>query len=308
LDLADHIAEQAKDAATLADLTRTHAPSLYRLMRTLASLGILTEDEEHRFALTPLGEALKTGAPGSARSAVLTLAGDLWWRSWGELVHCIKTGETGVQKACGMTGWEWLNDHPQERTWFEETMVGFHGNEPHAVAAVYDFSASRTIVDVGGGIGHLLATILTRYRDARGILLELPDVEGDAIKHITSRGLSERIAFQGGDFFKHVPAGGDSYLLSHVIHDWSDDKCLAILGNCRSAMKSGGRLLIIEMVLPPGDTPHLGKLADMEMLVMSGGQERTENEFAELLHSAGFSLERVIPTDSLSSIIEAFSK
>jgi hypothetical protein len=153
----------------------------------------------------------------------------------------------------------------------------------------------------------MLATILTHFTDARGILLELPDVERDAIRHIATRGLSERIAFESGDFFKNVPAGGDTYILSHVIHDWNDDKCLIILGNCRKAMSPGSRLLIIEMVLPPGDTPHLGKLADMEMLVMSGGQERTEQEYSTLLDQSGFRLKKVIPTESQSSIIEAVS-
>jgi len=305
LGLADLLTEGPKSAVELAEATHTHETSLHRLMRTLASLGILTEDTDHRFALTLLGEALKTGAPGYARSSILSLVGDCRWRSWGEFLYCLETGETGVKKAFGMTGWEYLEQHPQEMTYFQELMIGFHGHEPAAVAAAYDFSGFQTVVDIGGGTGNMLVTILDHYPVIRGVLFDLPDVVREAPALIQARGLTDRVTVEAGDFFTNVPTGGDAYLLSHVIHDWNDDQCLSILGHCHRAMNPDGRLLIIEMVLPEGDVPHLGKLADMEMLVMAGGLERTEQEYGTLLGKAGFRLASLLPTKSAVGVVEA---
>jgi hypothetical protein len=305
LGLADHLAGGPKSAAELAVPTRTHAPSLHRLMRTLASLGVLSEDIDHRFALTPLGEALKAGAPGSARATILALGGDWWWRGWEQVVYCVETGSTSMQKTSDMSVFEYLAKHPEEASDFNEAMIGFHGGEPPAVAAAYDFSSFKTVVDVGGGTGNLLAAILGRHPGARGILADLPHVAREAPALIETRGLQDRVTIEPIDFFKSVPAGGDAYLLSHVIHDWNEDQCLTILGNCRKAMKSSGRLLIIEMVLPAGDMPHPGKVLDIAMLVMPGGQERTEEEYGTLLGKAGFRLTRVVPTKSAVSVVEA---
>jgi len=305
LGLADHLADQPKSAAELAGPTGTDKPSLHRLLRTLASLGILSEDPDHRFALTPLGEALKTDAPGYARSSILSLAGDLRWRSWGEFLYCLETGETGVKKAFGMMGWEYVAQHPQEMTYFQEAMIGFHGREPAAVAAAYDFSGFQTVVDIGGGTGNMLTTILDHFPATRGVLFDLPNVVREAPALIQTRGLTDRITVEAGDFFTSVPTGGEAYLLSHVIHDWNDDQCLTILGHCLRAMNPSGRLLIIEMVLQDGDVPDFGKVADMEMLVMAGGQERTEQEYGTLLGKAGFRLTCVVPTESAVGVVEA---
>ncbi len=305
LSLADHLAKGPQSADTLAGPTETHAPSLYRLMRTLANLGILTEDASHRFALTPLGDALKTGAPGSARATILTLANETWVRGFGRLLYSVQTGKSGFEQLLGMPIFDWLAKHPQEASLFSETMVGFHGAEPSAIAAAYDFSALKTIVDVGGATGNLLTTILGRYPKSSGILYDLPHVVRDAPALIEARGLTGRVTIQAGSFFERVPSGGDAYLLSHVIHDWSEEQCLTILGHCRRAMNSDSRLLIIEMVLPPGDTPHPGKMLDMMMLVGPGGQERTEQEYGTLLAKARLLLTRVVPTESPVSVVEA---
>ena len=305
LGLADHLAGGPKSAAELAGPTRTHAPSLHRLMRTLASLGILSEDANRRFALTSLGEALKTGAPGCARATILFLAGDWWWQAWQHILYCFKTGKTGMKKEFGMTSYEYLAKHRQDASYFNEAMIGFNTGEPPAVAAAYDFSAFDTVVDVGGGTGNLLATILERHPGPRGILADLPRVVRDASALINARGLRDRITTKAIDFFKSVPGGGDAYLLSHVIHNWSEEQCLTIFGNCRKAMKPRGRLLIIETVLPAGDTPHPGKLLDIAMLVMPGGKERTEEEYGTLLSKAGFRLTHVVPTESAVSVVEA---
>lgn len=305
IGLADYLASGAKSAAEIAAPTKTHARSLHRLMRTLASLGLLTEEKGGRFALTPLGEALKSGAPGSARSTVLALAGQWAWRAWEEFPHSLATGKTGMEKAHGLPLFDFLARHPEEASRFSEAMVGIHGAEPPAVAAAYDFSGFGTIVDVGGATGNLLVHVLDRHRKPRGLLYDRPHVVKDAPALIGKWGLSDRIAIESGSFFDSVPAGGDAYLLSHIIHDWSEEQNLGILGHCRRAMKPGARLLIVEMVLPPGDTPHFGKLTDMVMLALPGGEERTEEEYRTLLGKAGFRLERVVPTESPVSVVEA---
>src|SRR5215217_6375274 len=174
LSLADHLAKGPMGAEQLAGPTGTHAPSLYRLMRTLASLGILTEDAQHRFALTPLGEALKTGAPGSARTTILTMASDWWMRGFGQLMYSVQTGKPGFEKYLGMPVFDWLAKNPVEASMFSETMVGFHGAEPPAVAAAYDFSGLKTIVDVGGATGNLLTAVLAKHPGSRGVLYDLP--------------------------------------------------------------------------------------------------------------------------------------
>jgi hypothetical protein len=304
IGLADQLAAGPKNAAELAGPMRMHAPSLHRLMRTLASLGILTERDAQRFALTPMGEALKTGAPGSARATVIAFGG-AFWRGWEQIVYSLETGNTGFDKAHGMPLFEYLKQHPAEASDFSEAMVGFHGEEPPAVAQAYDFSGFKTVVDVGGATGNLLAAILTRHAGPRGVLFDMPHVVGDAPALLKAHGVDNRVTIEAGSFFETVPAGGDCYLLSHIIHDWNEGKCLTILGHCRKAIKPGGRLLIIEMVLPAGDTPHPGKVLDMVMLVFPGGQERTEAEYGALLGKAGFRLNRVVPTASAVSVVEA---
>jgi O-methyltransferase domain/Dimerisation domain len=304
LGLADHLV-RPKRADELAGPTNTDAPSLYRLMRTLAHLGLMTEDGAQHFSLTPLGDALKTGTPGAARAAILTLASPMMLRGWEHLLHSVQTGKSGVEQSLGMPLFDWLAKHPEEASLFSETMVSFHGAEPPAVAEAYDFSRMTTIVDVGGATGNLLTAILARYPGSRGILYDLPHVVRDAPTLIQARGVADRVTIEAGSFFDRVPGDGDAYLLSHIIHDWSEDQCLTILGHCRRAMKSASRLLIIEMVLPSGDTPHPGKMLDMMMLVGPGGQERTEAEYRTLLDKAGLRLTRVVPTASAVSIVEA---
>jgi hypothetical protein len=305
LGLADQLASGPKSAAELADAVQAHAPSLHRLMRTLASLGILAEQAEQRFALTVLGEALKTGAPGSARSSLMFLGNPAHQTSWNNMVYSVRTGKPGFDKAHGVNLFEYLACHPEIASLFSETMVGLHNQEPPAVAAAYDFSAFNTIIDVGGATGNMLAAILARHPGPRGILFDRPHVVTDAPALLDAKGVRDRVTIEPGDFFKSVAAGGDAYILSHIIHDWNDDQCLTILGHVRKAMNPAGRLLIVEMVLAPGDAPHPGKMLDMTMLVQVGGQERTEAEYGLLLARAGFRLTRVVPTASAASVVEA---
>jgi O-methyltransferase domain len=305
LGLADHLLHGPKTADDLAIRTNTDSASLYRFMRTLGHLGLVTEDAVGRFSLTPLGDSLKTGAPGAARAAILTLANPMMSRGWDHLLYSVQTGKSGLEQSVGMPFFDWLAAHPEEASLFSETMVSFHGAEPPAVAAAYDFSTAKIIVDVGGATGNLLTTILAKYAGPRGILFDLPHVVRDAPALIQARGVGDRVTIEAGSFFERVPEGGDAYLLSHIVHDWTEDQCLTILRHCRHAMKQEGRLLIVEMVLPPWNTPHPGKMLDMMMLVGPGGQERTEQEYGALLGKAGLSLIRVVPTASPVSIVEA---
>jgi len=303
LKLSDHLSDGPKSAEELARATATNPKALYRVMRTLASLGFYTEDSTHRFSLKPFGELLKSGTVGHA--STLILAGDVITRPLENLLYSVQTGNPAFEQAFGMPLFEWFGKDPEVASLFSQTMVGFHGAEPPAVAAAYNFSGIKTLVDVGGATGNLLSTILATHGGLRGILFDLPHVVGDAPPLLKQRGVEDRVEIQPGSFFEFVPSGGDAYMLSHVIHDWSEAQCLTILGNCRRAMASDNRLLLIEMVLASGDAYHPGKLTDIVMLNVPGGQERTEPEYRELLAKAEFRLTRVVPTDSAVSVIEA---
>ena len=272
-------------------------------MRTLASLRFFVEDAEHRFALRPLGAALKSGTPSHA--AALTLGGELLTRSLDNVLYSVQTGKTAFERSFGMPLFDWLTANPVEASLVNETMIGFHGTEPPAIASAYDFSAFQTIADVGGSTGNLLTTILSQHPGPRGILFDLPHVVRDAPALIQNRGLGDRIRIEAGTFFESVPAGADAYILSHIIHDWNREQCLIILDRCRCAMNSGGRLLLAEMVLPDGDAPHPGKMLDVVMLTVTGGEERTASQYGALLDAAGFRMTRVVPTASLATIVEA---
>ena len=306
LQLADHLSAGPKTAEDLAALTGAHVPTISRILRTLASLGFVTEDSQHRFALLPLGAVLKSGTPSHA--AALILGGEVCTRSLDHFLYSVQTGKTGFERSFGKPAFDWLGEHPTEASLFNHTMVGFHGMEPAAVAAVYDFSTMKTVADVGGSTGNMIATILTKYPEPRGILFDLPHVVAEAPAFLEERGVADRVRIEGGSFFDGVPAGADAYVLSHVIHDWNEEQCLTILGHCRRAMGAHGRLLLVEMVLPEGDAPHPGKLLDLLMLSVPGGEERTPSQYKVLLDKAGFTMTQVVPTQSLVSIVEGVPK
>jgi hypothetical protein len=305
LGVADHLKDGPRSSDEIAEATGTHPPSLYRLMRSMAGFGLFVEEADGRFSLAPLGAALQSGAPGHARSSVRTLAGPMMWNAFGELLHSVKTGEPAMEKAFGQPIFDYLGAAPEQASLFNETMIGFHGAEPPAVAAAYDFSDVGTLVDVGGGTGNLLTTILLANPDLRGVLYDQPHVAAEARLEVQKRGLSERCEVVEGNFFESVPGGGDAYILSHIIHDWDEQKCVDILENCRRAMEGRGRLLLVEQVIPPGNDLHPSKFLDLIMLTITGGRERTEEEYAALFAKAGFELTRVVPTQSAVSVVEA---
>ena len=301
--VADLLADGPQTSVELAQATGLHEPSLFRLLRSLTGYGVFTEESPRRFALTPLSSTLKTGDPSAGRELVLTKQ----WvsRAVAELPQVMASGETGMRLAFGMPVFEYLTQHPQESADFNRTMIAFAAAEMPAVAEAYDFSGAHRIVDVGGGTGALLATVLGRYPLVSGVLFDRPNVVDEAHATLTEHGVTDRCEVVGGDFFESTLPSGDVYLMSHIAHDWDDDACVAILRNCRKTIDPEGRLLIIEMVLPPGDEPHPAKMFDMYMLVLSGGMERTAEEYRELLHSGGFRLTRIVPTQSAVSVIEA---
>lgn len=305
LGLADHLANGAKSADELAGPMAVHERSLHRFMRSLTCIGLLSEQGSGRFALTPLGETLKTSSTSATRATVLTMGNPWFAQSMGDLAYSVRTGKTAFEKINGLPIFEFLATRPEDASLFSQTMVGVHGEEPAAVAAAYDFSAFQTVLDVGGANGNLLAAILKQHAGVRGVLFDLPHVVSDAPAFLKARGVLERVKIESGSFFNGVPAGADAYVLSHIIHDWSEEQCLAILAHCRKAMGSNGKLLLVEMVLPEGDQPHPGKMLDMVMLAIPGGQERTPGEYDELLRKAGFRMTRVVPTGSAVSVVEA---
>jgi hypothetical protein len=210
LGLADQLEVGPRSAVELAGPMRVHAPSLHRLMRTLASLGLLTEHETERSALTPLGAALKTGAPGLARSCILTLGSDWFASAFEHIMYSLQTGKPGFEKAQGMPLFDYLGQHRDDASLFSETMIALHGSEPQAVAAAYDFSGFTNVIDVGGATGDLLAGILAHHPGPRGVLFDLPHVVRDAPVLLKERGVEERVSIQAGNFFQTVPAGGDA--------------------------------------------------------------------------------------------------
>ena len=307
LGIADHLSECPRSIDDLAAATGTHAPSLRRVLRLLASVGVFTEEADSRFALTPIGACLRAGVPGSMRAAVL-LFGGVTQQAWGDLQHSVETGEPAFRGVFGMDPFDYMAQHPDEAANFDAAMADFTKHIATAVVAAYDFSSFRRIVDVGGGNGALLAGILTANQALTGVLFDLPQVADRAITPMREFGLADRCKIVGRDFFKAVPAGGDAYLLKHVIHDWDDDRATEVLKTCRRAMGTEAKLLVLEGVYPPridqSDESRGAAANDVNMLVCTGGRQRSEAEFRHLYEAAGFRLTRILPTQAPVKVIE----
>ena len=301
LRIADILAGGPKDIEELAQATGSHAPSLYRMMRALASIGIFSETEGKRFGLTPMAEHLKDGA---MRSIALMFNSDWNDKAWEFFINSVKTGGTAFEKAHGMPLSDWLEKNPRAADVFNEANAVKAANSHRAIVEAYDFSGINTITDVGGGLGSLMAEILIANPSMKGTIADIPSVIQKTRKIIQSRRLEGRCECVDCDFFNGIPEGSDIYLMSNILHDWSDEQCGIILRNCKKAMKRESRLLIVEMIIPPGNEPSVAKLLDLEMLVITGGRERTEDEFNNLLESSGFRLLRIIPTKENVCIIE----
>lgn len=306
LGIADVLNDRPKSIDDLADATGTHAPTLYRVLRALAGLGVFVETDPRYFALTPMGELLQTDTTGSLRDFAILFGSDWHNSAWSTLLHSVRTGEPALDHTVGMELFEYLHAHPEKFEVFNNAMTALSRQDAVAISHAYDFSNFDTIVDVGGGHGLLLAEILKANPATHGVLLEVPQVAEGARATMEEAGVLDRCVIVEGDFFERVPEGADAYILKLIIHDWDDEQARRILENCRAAMPADGTLLVANAVIPPGNDPYIGKLVDIEMLVMTpGGRERTEAEFEQLLAEAGFELTRTIPTPSYLYILEA---
>jgi hypothetical protein len=308
LRIADLLAGGARSAAELAAKTGTDAAALRRVLRLLASTGVFAEQEDGAFALTPLGEMLRSDVAGSARAMVLLFAGIGIQDSWKELEYCVITGQPAFRKR-SPDGDAFSHFDEEQAKIFDAAMATFAPQTAAAIAAAYDFSRFGHVVDVGGGNGALLIGILGAHPALRGTVFERPQAAEGAKRRISEAGLAARCSVAAGDFFESLPAGGDAYLIKHVIHDWDDEPATAILRNVRRAMKDGATLLVAEGVYPPRiDTSLASRGAaanDVNMLVSTGGRQRSEEEFRSLYDAAGFALTKVVPTLSPAvSLIE----
>jgi 2-polyprenyl-3-methyl-5-hydroxy-6-metoxy-1,4-benzoquinol methylase len=309
MDIASLLAGEPHSAEELATATGVHAPSLARLLRALVAFDILHESGPGLFALAPMGVSLQADHPQSVRDAVLTFVGEDAWRSWSDLSHCVQTGESATSHLYGVQKvFEYYAQRPELNALMN---AGFAANgrvRADAVVAAYDFSTSGTLVDVGGGRGQLITTILRAHAHLRGVLFDQPHVVESAGSRVEGAGLADRLQIVAGDMFIEIPANGDTYLLMNIIHDWDDAQSLAILKNCHRAMRPKTTLLLIEQMLPSSITPSVTAqsqtLADLNMLVRTGGQERTEEEFRALFGEAGFDLVEVTPTQTAHSVIK----
>ncbi|MGH9966377.1 MAG: methyltransferase [Pyrinomonadaceae bacterium] len=305
LKISDIVSNGPRSSGEIAEETSTNPGSLYRLLRLLSTFGVFSESEPDRFAQTPLSELLRSGTTGSLRPWVRMTALPVWGRVLAEALHSIKTGEPSFKRSMGVELFDYLAARPHEGEIFNEAMSAFGEGVANAVAQAYDFGGVRKIVDVGGGHGILISTILRANPHLKGVLFDLPHVANGARGVLVAARVADRCEICAGDFFESVPAGGDAYVLSWIIHDWDRNRAVIILSNCRRAMNPAGRLLLVETVIPAPDEAHPGKIMDFVMLVGLGGQERTEDQYADLLHEAGFDLRRVVPTASPMSVIEA---
>ncbi|MFZ9736913.1 MAG: methyltransferase [Prochlorotrichaceae cyanobacterium] len=305
LGVADHLASGAQSCEILAQLTDTHEPSLYRVLRALASVGIFTETQPRTFALTPLSEYLRGDVPLSQRSTAIMLGEKEHYESWSELLYSVQTGQQAFKKRFGVEVFDYFAQHPEAAKVFEQSMNDFSRPETAAILDAYDFSGFKTIVDVGGGYGEMLATILQHTPQAQGILFDEAYVIQDCLPTLASHGVADRCQAVEGSFFEFVPPGGDAYLLKHILHDWDDESCLKILSHCRTNLAPNGKLLVCEAVIPPGDQPSGAKFLDINMLVMChGGKERTQEEFETLFSQAGFTLSRIVSTREDICVVE----
>jgi hypothetical protein len=307
LGIADQLADGPRTAAELARVLGADATSLYRLMRAVVSIGVLTKGPGGRFGLTSFGQCLRSGIPGSMRAAIASEVDTVHWGCWGQLDDCIRTGKPAFEKVFGLANpWDYYRDRsPDEGRLFSENMTAQSGAEVQEVLRAYSFNGARRVVDVGGSHGAFLAAVLKRVPRARGVLFDQPDVVGQAQPTLNELGVADRVERVGGNFFESVPVGGDLYLLKHILHDWSDAECVSILRCVREAMTPGARVAVVEMPLLESNSAPFAALLDINMLVCLTGKERTSAEYAELFRRAGLKMAGVTRTKSPIAVIEA---
>ncbi|HLJ83641.1 MAG TPA: methyltransferase [Candidatus Eremiobacteraceae bacterium] len=306
LNVADRLAEMPLSAQQLADDLGLHAPSLYRVLRLLCGYGVFHEDRSGLFSLTPIGQRLRSDVPDSAR-AMLVYNGQPWQTEpYSHIEYTLRTGRPSFDQIFGAPFFEYAAGQPEVARIFDEAMTSVASLHVSAVSRAYDFGEVGLLADIGGGNGLFLSHLLAKHPRLRGVLLDLPHAAATAAAALARAGVSDRCTVEAGSFFDRVPENADAYLLSHVMHDWDDARCRAILRNCRRAMRPNSRLLVVDVVLGRADNRFAqGKLADIQMLLVLSGRERTEPEFRGLLESEDFVIQRIVPTSAPESIIEA---
>jgi SAM-dependent methyltransferase len=301
LGIADHLALGPMKSDELAKKVGANPKALLRLMRHLTALGIFMQDKPRRFALTPLGELLRNDNPESMRYNAI-FSGEENYKAFGDLLHSVRTGETAFNHMYGKGHFDWLADHPEESSTFNKAMAQSLRRLENPVES-YDYSGKHLIVDVGGGRGDLIASIIRANPGLKGILFDLPQGSEEAQSHLKTNGVADSCQIVRGSFFNSIPEGGDVYVLSRILHDWPDDEAATILANCRKAIKEDGTLLIRDNVLT--DRDEIGSQLDLTMMIMTGGEERTESEWRNLLRAAGFTLTKVHRKEGQLDLIEA---
>ena len=303
LGIADFIeAGQPQPVEHLARATKTHEPSLYRILRFLASHGVFRETESRHFDHTPLSAILRPDAPDSYRGGARLF--HQLFAGWNGLHHSIQTGEPGFNNVFGAPIFDYIQAHPEMGPVFDAGMTSFNYYETAAMLDAYDFTGIDVLADIGGGNGSLLSAVLARYPNMNGILFDLGHVIGRAKEQLKAAGLAERCTAIEGSFFESIPAGADAYHFRHIIHDWTDAQCKQILGHCREVIPENGKLLISDCVVPTGNARCISKSMDIVMLTFPGGQERTEAQFRSLLGSSGFELKSITPTAATICVVE----
>ncbi|MGA9310659.1 MAG: methyltransferase [Pseudonocardiaceae bacterium] len=307
LGVADVLAAGPQPVEEIAERVGAHRSALYRVLRALGDVGVVAELENRQFALTPLGELLRSDVPGSLRGWATMVGMPFHRYPWTGLYETVQTGESAFDRVHGTKVFDYLAEHPEDAAVFDAAMTSISANESVSIAEAYDFSRFNTIVDVGGGRGGLLAAVLSANPHLQGVLFDVPTVIAGADEELSGADVVDRCKVVSGDFFDSVPDGADAYLLGSIIDDWDDDQAVRILRTCRAAMSDTAYMLLAEVVLPDGAAPSImGKLADLEMLVMTaGGRRRTEAEHRGLLGQAGLRLTRTIPSAGMVSLVEA---
>jgi hypothetical protein len=309
LGLADLLKDRPKHTEELAEATRMHAPSLYRVICALASVGIFAEDQQGRFTLTPIAATLQSDVPGSLRAWAILVLGEEHYRSWGDSMHSVRTGESAFTHTFGMGVWQYCAQNPERAKIFDEAMANLIGVYNSAVLASYSFSSIEKLVDVGGGDGSLLIAILQKEPKMKGVLFDLPHVTEKAKQKIADAGLSGRCEIVAGDAFDSVPSGADTYILSRVINSFDDKRAFTILQSCHRAIQGKGKLLLLERVVSDRVEHSVAAqgpvMSDLNLLVIGGGRERTSTEHRMLLEAAGFTLTGIFPTQSEVCVIQA---
>ena len=304
LGIPDLLGDGVRTSDDLAAASGAHPPTLYRLLRALASVGVLHEGPSRDFSLTPTAHSLRSDAPRSIAGWARLQGQGYFWGAWGNLLHSVRTGENAFRAMHGEDVWSYRSTRPELNAIFNEAMVSRTNQATEAILDAYDFSGFKTIVDIGGGSGALLAMILTRHKDSSGVVFDQPHVVEGARPTLMEAGMADRCTTVGGNMFESVPGGADAYTMKSILHDWTDEECVQILETVKTAMEPHAKLLILENIVGPPNEDSFTKLSDLNMLVLPGGLERTKDEWQRLLDSVGFRISSIVPTAAGIAIIE----